>query len=388
MKIAVNLFLTSPKSITGAFVYIQNILPVLFKANKENTYYLLGEPDTIEYFRLLYKDTPNVKFHVFNIRRDVFVNPVRAAKKLIAKIRHDYNSHENILSHEVNTILTKKKIDLYFSPASTIFPHGLNNIKKITTIMDLQHEYLPENFSSDYLKKRRKTFSYAIENSNHIIAISEYTKKTILEQYPNSLGKVSVVYFATQEIKNSPVNFNIPKEFLFYPAALWSHKNHRVLIQSLAILKDKFPSLHIVCAGLIKNKVLKHELETIAKSEGLNDRVHFPGILFGGDLRALYTQAKALVFPSSFEGFGIPLLEAFQFDLPVIATDNTSITEIVGDAGILVKTGDAQALADAISQIITNTKLRNELIQKGRERVKLFSWEKVAHETLKIFNYT
>jgi len=387
MKIAVNLFLTSPKSITGAFVYIQNILPVLFEANKENTYYLLGEPNTIKYFKSLYKNTPNVKFNVFNIRRDIFVNPVRAVKKLVAKVNHDYRTYEDILSNEVNTILTKENVDLYFSPASTVFPRGLNdNIKKVTAIMDIQHEYIPENFSSSYLEKRRETFSYAVENSDHIIAISEYTKKTILEQYPNAIEKISVVYFAPQEIKNGPINFNIPKEFVFYPAALWSHKNHRVLIQALGILKERFPSLNAVCAGLVKNRALQHELEIMVESEGLNGRVHFPGLLFNGDLRTLYTQAKALVFPSSFEGFGIPLVEAFQFGLPVIAANNTSITEVVDDAGILIRTGDEKALADAIEKVITNDKLRRELIKMGHERVKLFSWKKAARETLAVFS--
>ena len=95
---------------------------------------------------------------------------------------------------------------------------------------------------------------------------------------------------------------------------------------------------------------------------------------------------KKSKLPSSFEGFGIPLVEAMQFGVPVIAADNTSIAEVVGNAGILVKTGDAEALAGAIEKVLTDKSLRDELIEKGHERAKIFSWEKAAKETLAVFN--
>lgn len=386
MKIAVNLFLTSPKSVTGAFVYIQNILPALFEADKKNTYYLLGERDTIKYFQSLYGESLNVRFQVFGIKRDLLINPVRAIKKILAKIKHDYRRQENLVAKEIKKIIQKEHIDLYFSPASTIFPRGLDQIKKITAIMDLQHEYFPKNFSPKYLEQRRETFKYATEHSACLIAISEYTKKTLLEIYNLDPEKIPVIYFAPQEIKLGPTNFIPPLDFVFYPAALWPHKNHRVLIQALGILKDRFPSLHAVCPGLAKDKSFQIDLEKMAEANNLGGRILFPGCLFDGDLYQLFTQAKALVFPSSFEGFGIPLVEAFQFGLPIVAADNTSIREIVADAGVLVKTGDAQALAKAIEKVLTNQNLRQELIQKGRERAQIFSWEKAAKETLEIFS--
>src|SRR3989338_3180849 len=118
MKIAVNLFFTSPKSATGTFIYIQNILLALSKADIKNIYYLFGEEETIVYFKSLYGHFPNVRFHTIGIMRDLWMNPIRAVKKLVAKVKHDYRTHEKIIALEINRIIDKEGIDLYFSPAS------------------------------------------------------------------------------------------------------------------------------------------------------------------------------------------------------------------------------------------------------------------------------
>src|SRR3989344_1391330 len=333
MKIAVNLFLTSPKSITGAFIYIEDILPALFRTDSNNTYYLLGHAETIKYFKDSYHDFSNVKFRVFDIRRDIFINPFRALKKLVAKVRDDNRARENIIRGEVSAFLKKEGINIYFSPSQTIYPRGLDDIKHVTTILDLQFDYFPENFSTHYLEERRRDAKYAVDHSEKLIAISEYTKKTLRDKYNAPLDKMGVIYFAPHEIENTPVTIRLPSEFVFYPAALWPHKNHAVLIKALGILKDRFPKLCVVCAGVV-----------------------------------------------------IPLVEAMQFGVPVIAADNTSIAEVVGNAGILVKTGDAEALAGAIEKVLTDKSLRDELIEKGHERAKIFSWEKAAKETLAVFN--
>lgn len=385
MKVAVNLFLASPKSITGAFVYIQDILPALFRADPHTTYYLLGGAETIKYFRALYRDVPNARFRVFDIRRDVFVSPLRALRKLVAKVRSDFQTRENIIAAEVRTYLEKESIGVYFSPTQTLFPRGLGRIKAVTTILDLQFDYLPENFSASYLEKRRRDASYTVEHSDRLIAISHYTAKTLEEKYGASPEKIRVIWWAPHESGKSTSEVELPQNYVFYPAAVWPHKNHRVLIRALGMLKDRLPSLHVVCTGVTKRRDLKEELEALAESEGVRDRVVFMGFLPDEDLPSIYARAKALVFPSAFEGFGLPLIEAMQFGVPVIAADNTSITEVVDGAGLLVPTGDASALAEAIERVLTDAPLRDALIEKGRERAKLFSWEKAARETLKVF---
>ena len=293
MKIAVNLFLTSPKSITGAFIYIEDILPALFRTDSNNTYYLLGHAETIKYFKDSYHDFSNVKFRVFDIRRDIFINPFRALKKLVAKVRDDNRARENIIRGEVSAFLKKEGINIYFSPSQTIYPRGLDDIKHVTTILDLQFDYFPENFSTHYLEERRRDAKYAVDHSEKLIAISEYTKKTLRDKYNAPLDKMGVIYFAPHEIENTPVTIRLPSEFVFYPAALWPHKNHAVLIKALGILKDRFPKLCVVCAGVVKKEKLKKELELMAESECVGERVLFPGYMFGGNLRLIYEKVKA-----------------------------------------------------------------------------------------------
>lgn len=385
MKIAVNLFLASPKSVTGAFVYIQNILPALSRAGKENIYFLLGHQETIDYFKTLFKDFSNIRYRVFDIRRDIFTNPLNAFGKLLARIKNDYRAREDIIAQEVQTFLRKNNITVYFSPTQTIFPMNLRGVKHITTILDLQFEYFPENFPASYLEKRRRDARHAINHSDSLIAISKYTKKSLIENYDARPEKIKVIYFAPHEIKNTPPTVTLPQEFIFYPAAIWPHKNHLVLIKALSTLKDRFPSLHAVCAGIVKNKDLKDALEHAAELGGIAGRVFFPGYMSGGNLRSMYAHAKALVFPSAFEGFGIPLIEAMRFGLPVVAADNSSITEVVDGAGILVETGSAEMLAAAIEKVLIDSTLRNTLIKQGRERAAMFSWETAAEETLITF---
>lgn len=386
MKVAINLFLASPKSITGAFVYIEDILPALFTCDTSVTYYLLGHAETIEYFRSKYQYAyPNVKYRIFDIRRDVYTNPFRALLKLVAKMKKDNDLRERIIAKEVQTFFSKEKIDVYFSPSSVIYPRDVHDVKNVTTILDLQPEYFPENFTEKYLAERRRDALYATEHSERLIAISKYTKKTIEEKYGTDPKKISVIYFAPHEIKNTPTTITLPKEFIFYPAAVWPHKNHRILIKALGILKDRLPSLHVLCAGVIKRKELRQELEALIATEGLQGRVQFPGYIADGNLRLVYKKTKALVFPSSFEGFGIPLVEAFQFGVPVVAAENSSITEVVDGTGILVETGNAAALAEAIEKVVTDDRLRKEMIRKGHERAKMFSWDTAARETLAVF---
>jgi glycosyltransferase involved in cell wall biosynthesis len=386
MNIGLNLFLTSPKSITGAFVYIENILPAIFKADKENNYFILGDQDVIRYFKKQYKEYSNVYYQIFDIKRDIFINPIRAVRKIYAKVNHNYSLREKIISQEVRTFFQKNNISLYFSPSPAIFPNDIPDVKVITTILDLQQDFFPENFSPAYLKRRINDCRFVVERSDRIIAISDYTKKTTIERYHASPEKIQTIYFAQQEFKDGLSDIKLPDEYVFYPAALWPHKNHHVLIKALAILKDRFPNLKAICAGVTKNEKLKNELETLSKSLGVEDRINFSGYVFGPNLKSLYTHAKALVFPSAFEGFGIPLVEAFCMGLPVIAADNSSITEVVDGAGILVPTGDEKALADAISQVLSNDQIRQDLINRGYQRAKLFSWEKAANETISIFN--
>ncbi len=385
-NILINLLSSSHRSTTGGFVYIKSLLPELFALDSVNNYAILLSQDNHHFFKKNHLDRPNVRYIICDVRRDFWANPLRALGKVVARLKKNRGMRERLLEKEVQGIIRKQKIDILFCPASVIYPRGIKDVKIVTTVLDLQHEFMPENFSPEYLKRRIEDSRYYATRSDRLISISEFTKQTLVQKYNVDPAKITTIYFAPQKIEEGDADVALPDEYLFYPAAIWPHKNHKVLIHAFALLAEQFPKLHLVFAGLVKNKELYTELKSIIQNNGLSERVLFLEYIFGAKLARVFRGAKIMVFPSSFEGFGIPLVESFMYGVPVIASDNTSITEIVADAGVLFRSGDTKMLADSITRVLTDDSLRQELIRKGYERAKEFSWQRAAQQTIAVFN--
>ncbi len=388
-NIVIILLSVSPERVTGGSAYVRNILDNILAADKDNFYHLILSTTNSRYFKNRYDNYQNVQFYVFGICRDITINPLRGFKKLLAKVGRNQQVKEAIIKEEVQSIIDRSGVDIVFYPSGNMYPTGLKNAKTIVTIFDLQHEYISNsnNFSEEYLARRKRDSMYATHNSSHLIAISEFTKQSLVEKYGISPDKISVIYLAShQKTTDCLSSIKLPEDFIFYPAAVWPHKHHRVLVGALNLLKSEFPDLHIIFSGLLKNKKSKEEILAWAASCGLKDKVHFLGFVLDEDMSCIYKKTKILVYPSSFEGFGIPLVEAFSYGVPVIAADNTSISEVVGTAGILVETGNVQALADAIKRVLLNDGLRADLVKRGYERAKDFSWTVAAKKTVELFN--
>jgi len=388
-NIVISLLRISHQSPTGAFVYVQNLLDNLLKIDKNNKYYLLLTLNNNRYFKKRYKKYKNIEFKIMDIRHDIIFNPIRAFLKMLAKIKNDDLCKEKILTKETQRFVNKKNIDMFFFPSTIIYPKNIENVKIISTICDLQHEYFPENFPEKYLEYRKKNYRYSVLNSDHIIAISNYTKRTIVEKYKINPNKITTIYLGTNNAKNKKSAISLPKNFIFYPAAFWPHKNHKILIEALGRLSHEFPDLNLVFTGftkMIKNIKVKKEIDDLIKLYKLSKKVIFLGYVSNENVDYIYQKAKAMVFPSSFEGFGLRIIEAFKHGLPVVSANNTSINEIVRDAGLLFETNNLEMLVECIKKVLTNHNLREQLINKGRQRANAFTWESTAKRTLLVFN--
>ncbi len=357
-SVAISLLHISPQNPTGVFIYVKNLLKNLDNPDK---YYLLVKLRDYRYFNKRYK---NVK--IIDVRRDIRVLFARKNKSLKQKI----------LTKQIQKLIDKKHIDTIFFPATYIYP--VKNVKIVTMICDLQHEYFPENFSKEHLQHRKENYRYAALNSDHIIAISNHTKKTIVEKYKVNTDKITTIYLGVGE--TNPKSIPLPKNFIFYPAAFWTHKNHKILIEAL----KEFPDLSLVLTGKVIKKRIKKEIDDLIEKYGLSKKVLFLGYVSDEKLNYIYQKARALIFPSSFEGFGLPIIEAFKHKLPVVAANNTSINEVVGDAGLLFETNNLEMLVECIKKVLSNHDLREQLIIKGLKRVKNFSWKTTAQKTLSI----
>jgi len=248
---------------------------------------------------------------------------------------------------------------------------------------------MPETFNRRSVIQMRLTIRNTAKNADHIVACSEYSRQDIIDTYKIAPEKVSTVLLAASEnikrtseaeIERIRAKYDLPSEFILGVGSVQPRKNLPRLIEAYSRLKYPPP---LVLVG--KHAWLSGSSVDAAAEFGVSDTVRFTGYVPDEDLAALYSAASLFVYPSFFEGFGIPPLEAMQCGVPVISGNKTSLPEVVGDAGILVDPFDVEAIADAMSRALHSTDLRTELVAKGFERAKLFTWQKSARQVLDIF---
>lgn len=298
-----------------------------------------------------------------------------------------------------NCLRTKREYNLHLLhfPFTSIDIPDIE-CSSVITVHDLQHEYHPEFFSEEQLVNRRHDFGDAISKAGRIIAVSNYTKDTIIEIYDIPEERISVVYEGVNaNIFKKAIEdhagmerirrlYGLDEKYVFYPANLWLHKNHKRLIKALRILRDDFKiEINLVLTGQSYDKkdqymdmIINYNLREHVKMLGYVPREHLPYI---------YSNANLLVFPSLFEGFGLPVLEAMAARCPVVCSNNTSLPEVSGDAAILFNAEDPEDIAFTISKVLNDEELRNSLIDRGKENIKLFSWKETAKETLKVYHH-
>jgi len=256
----------------------------------------------------------------------------------------------------------------------TYFLEHLGKTPFILTVFDMIHEIFPEHFAND--KKTILQKKKLLEGASKIIAISKQTKKDILSFYPQvPPDKIDVVYLSQSIITNDAViTDKLPLNFILFVGNRGAYKNFKLFAETAAPILIKYPELYIVCAG--GGKLLDKETEML-KQLGIAGKV-IQKDYKDSQLASFYKAAKVFVFPSAYEGFGIPTLEAMKCGCPVILANSSCLPEVGGDAALYFESNDKDSLADAIDKILNDESLRKELIQKGLRQVNEFPWEKTA----------
>ncbi len=288
--------------------------------------------------------------------------------------------------------LRSLEADLVYSFPGYIFPDVLP-LRHVVQIPDIQHEFYPQFFSAAALEERRRLFAAAVRRADHICTISDFSRKTIINKLGVSPEKITAIPLAAEPIfqpQPRPEDSEVLRRyhlesgrFLLFPGHTWWHKNHKTAISALKILKTKYGvTLPLVCTGAAREAhgALCKQID----EEGLQSQVLFLGYCPRDEMPVLYRQAACLVFPSLFEGFGMPVLEAMASGCPVVCSDTSSLPEVAGDAALFVAALDAEGLADAIRRVLTEEYLRDELRKRGLARARIFSWRRFALETLAV----
>jgi glycosyltransferase involved in cell wall biosynthesis len=294
--------------------------------------------------------------------------------------------------------LWKERPDVLWMPMHNI-PYFLpKGVKTVVTIHDLAFKYFPEMFTKFELWKLNFLAKLAIERSDGIITISESSKKDILKFYPKiKENKIKIIHhgfdgkvFAEErdleKEKEVKIKLGIEGDYLLYVGALQPRKNLGALIEAFEKMKaelnsdSELSSVKLVLAGE-KAWMWKEIFEKIEKSPYRADIIT-PGKIKFEDVGHLMRGAEIFCFPSLYEGFGIPILEAFAAGVPVVCAKNSSLPEVGGEAALYFEGQNSGELAEKLKSVLEDNNLRKNMIANGQEQAKKFSWEKCARETL------
>jgi glycosyltransferase involved in cell wall biosynthesis len=342
----------------GIGTYVRNLVYWLSKIDDRHTYVLLCRPDDVEFLRSL-----GPRFEPL---------PERA---------RNYSVREQFA---VPLALARARVDLFHAPHYVVSP--LTRCPFVVTIHDCIHlrfpQYLPNKIAVRYANTMMRS---SARRSRRILTVSQASKQDILHYLHVPAEKVEVIYNALDERLATPPTegeiarvrqrYQLDAPFILYTGNIKPHKNLDRLIEAYAILRRR----GVVDAKLliIGDEVSKYpNLRRLVHRHQLHPHVRFFGFVSDEMLAILYRLATVFVFPSLYEGFGLPPLEAMAAGTPVITSNVSSLPEVVGDAAVLIDPLDADAIADAMARVIGDPNLRADLIRRGHERVNAFSWRR------------
>ncbi len=372
MNIAINITQLQSGRVEGVVTYIEKLLTHLPKYSKNDNIYLIKRYD-------LDIGTTSKSINTINIQSP------GVGQKMINKVMAIGNIHVATLAlARLNQLIEKNNINIIHYPFSVIPPSDFGlKIPIVLSVMDIQHEFLPEIFSRSELLKRRSMFGPSIKRADHIVSISHFTAESIIEQYGVDTNKISVVHLAGDITKTPIFPQDLPNEYMYYPAGDWSHKNHIKLFRAIKELKKTGFTGKLVMTGL--RTARKELLDKAIQELGLKNDIIDYGQVSYDTVGGIYKKAKIVIFPSLFEGFGLPPLEAMVCGVPIACSNTTSLPEIVGNAAEMFDPEDLQSISKAIDKVWTDSSYRKKLIARGNEQSKKFSWDKTAQQTLAIY---
>jgi len=284
------------------------------------------------------------------------------------------------------------ELDVLFSPGGAGAPLLPVRVPQVVTVHDLFHLWYPEKFSAVRRLARRLWVPLSLWRAERVIAVSEFTACDVRRKLGVGRPKIDVVYEGVDhdEIPDAAAarrtadELGAADEYFVYPASTGPNKNHRGLLEAYGafqgVERERDVGLVLCGAGTESESGIGTALEEL----GLEDVVTRLGVVSRPEVWALVKAARALLYPSLFEGFGLPPLEAMACGTPVVASNRASIPEVVGDAGMLLPPHDRGGWRDAMVQLAESDEYCDRLSEKGRERAAAFSWERAAEETLTV----
>jgi len=372
MKIAINTLSIVPGKMGGTETFLVNLVNNLFRFDKKNKFLLLVSRNNKKIF---VSTSGNVEYLKFNFDNNSRVERVFFEQFILPQA------------------LKKRKVDILVAPGNI----GLAccPCKLLLIVHDLIYFVYPKSYSFAKRFYLQNLVRYSCKKADRIITVSQNTKNDIIKYFNINSDKIDVIYEGVDYDKFSRVTkeeaqgfiknkYGI-QDYVYSPTSLYLHKNNDFLIKSFAKLKkDKKISLKLVITGFDpQNK--KKMLRNIISKCGMKDKIFFFEEVPSSHLPYFYRGAKITVYLSSYEGFGLPILEAMTSGCPVLSSDRSSLPEVVGEAGVLVDPFNIEEVSDKMYELLTDKNFREECIAKGLVRAKEFSWENTVKNMIKTY---
>jgi glycosyltransferase involved in cell wall biosynthesis len=286
------------------------------------------------------------------------------------------------------------QVDVYHGPNFAL-PSLKGKLSKVVTIHDLSYLKYPQYGAPETIAYLNKVVAKSVAAADLVATVSQETRRTLIEHYKMPPQKIVVIPAGVEAhfrritdpelLEATRQKFDLNQPFILSVGTLEPRKNHLGLIKAFYQLQGRkgVPTMLVLAGG--KGWLYEETRSMVAKLK-LEDKVRFLGYVSELELTALYSMADVFVFPSFFEGFGIPPLEAMACGAPVITSNTSSLPEVVGDAAILIDPHDTNALANAITRLLEDEQLQEDLRQKGYQQVQRYTWSIAANKMLSVYH--
>ena len=348
---------------TGIGTYTYQLLKNLEHVDPSNEYYLFWPGDDYDFL----KRGPMLKVEEIGPKKDLFWEEVH-----------------------IPTRLSEERVEIYHVPQNGIGLPKKKASKYVVTIHDLIPYTMPETVGKGYLRIFLDQMPRIVEEADLIVTVSEYSKKDIIRYFNLPAEKIVVTHLAPEdfyrplppeEVSQLLCKYNLEPGYILYVGGFSQRKNIPAIVKALAQIKDQIPEHYrVVIAGSPGRGT--EEVREVARALGVEDRVDLPGFIPVEEMAHLYNGAKLFIYPSYYEGFGLPPLEAMACGVPVITSNVTSIPEVVGDGARMVAPDDVIGLAEEMHNLLTDEEAWRDQQRKGFARVAQFDWRKTAAQTL------
>lgn len=352
----------------GIQTYVRGLVENILKIDKKNKYYLIHHTKSKD---PIYKRRREI---IIPIRKIPFYREFRKIILMSCQLR----------KYKLNLVHETAQMGPFFLPG---------NFKKVVSVMDLVPLVYPKTHNFITWVHHRIGLPIILNNVDQIIAISENTKKDILRFFNVSADKIKVIYIDhfdyyrpvknKMQLEKIREKYGLNSRFILFVGTLEPRKNICRVIKAFVNVRKKFPDLKLVITG--KKGWKYNSILQLINQLKISDDVIFTGYIPETDLPALNSLAELLVYPSLYEGFGLSVLGAMKCGCPIVSSNNSSIPEVAGNAGILINPNSTMAITNAIIQVLRNKSLRSQLIKRGFIQAKKFSWKRFARGTIKVY---